>query len=73
MLEDDCWLMFPGPSMSDVVSRIRMWTSRRVSSISMILEPLTQEVKMKKIRITLVTKGFWFTRPMKVKEVKKNA
>lgn len=27
---------------------------------------------MKKIGITLVTKGFWWTRPM-VKEVKKNA
>ena len=44
----------------------------RVSAISMILEPLTKEVDMKKIRITLVTKGFWFTRPM-VKEVRKNA
>ena len=43
MIEDDCWLMFPGLSMSDVVPWIQMWTSWRVSATSMILEPLTQE------------------------------
>ena len=43
MIEDDCWLMFPGLSMSDVVPWIQMWTSWRVSATSRILEPLTQE------------------------------